>query len=736
MKHIPMKKALFLLCFILIGLNTISAQGNCQDTLYVNLTEPVGIDTVTVDIEVANFNQITSMQWTVDFDPSYLQFIEPENFGLGSLNASNFNITGPGELRFAWFSLTGLGVDLQDGSTIYSLKFASLQTGDTDICFTNDPLVIEISQVVDGNVFEMCMSEDCSSIPLNGALHQGNITAITQGSCANPITTANAQDWIVHIFNDDNEYMVSPNTQGFYSKLVVPGTYTTTVIPPNYLWSVCDNNVSGSSSEDGDIALVDFQAVPFQLCPELHVDVSTPFLRRCFDNFYSVDYCNQGSEIAEDAYIEIELDPAFTVSNVYHPNFDITGNILTLNVGDVAPLECGKIQFDLLLDCDTELGTTKCVEAHIFPDTICAIDPAWSGASIEVYGECESDSVRFFIENVGDMDMLMPVDFIVTEDDVMFEEGQIDLATSELTSVAYEANGSTYRINVNQVNLHPGLSSPTTAIEACGTNSNGTFSLGYVNMFPNDDQDNFVAIDCQQVIGSYDPNDKRGYPLGYRDEHYIKANTDIKYHIRFQNIGTDTAFRVVIVDTLSEHLDVSTIRPGASSHSYEFELRDREVRFIFDQINLVDSTTNEPGSHGFVKFSISQVPNNPDGTLILNAADIYFDFNDPVRTNTTDHLIGSDFIESVISGIKNLLQDEQILVRPHPVVDFSEIEILDTDLNNLEFTLMSITGQRIFEAPMNDNRLSIQKGDLKAGVYLYQVSHKGKQISVGKLIVQ
>ena len=107
--------------------------------------------------------------------------------------------------------------------------------------------------------------------------------------------------------------------------------------------------------------------------------------------------------------------------------------------------------------------------------------------------------------------------------------------------------------------------------------------------------------------------------------------------IRFQNTGTDTAYRVVVLDTLSTYLDIETIRLGMSSHNYRFFVDGNEdfqvLRFEFENINLPDSTTDEPASNGFIKFKINQKANNAIGTLIKNSAAIYFDFNSPIITN-------------------------------------------------------------------------------------------------------
>src|SRR5215207_7104874 len=52
------------------------------------------------------------------------------------------------------------------------------------------------------------------------------------------------------------------------------------------------------------------------------------------------------------------------------------------------------------------------------------------------------------------------------------------------------------------------------------------------------------------VTGSFDPNDISVSPLGFDTEGYITNDELLKYSIRFQNTGNDTAFTVVVVDTL------------------------------------------------------------------------------------------------------------------------------------------------------------------------------------------
>lgn len=143
------------------------------------------------------------------------------------------------------------------------------------------------------------------------------------------------------------------------------------------------------------------------------------------------------------------------------------------------------------------------------------------------------------------------------------------------------------------------------------------------------------------VACAYDPNDKEGLPVGMGDGHYVPAGTVLTYRIRFQNTGNFPAERVEIVDQLDvDQLNLSTFTPLHSSHAMVTELSETgEVRFIFDNIQLPDSTSNEPESHGYVFYSIRINEDAQHNELISNVANIYFDANPPIITNETEHRV-------------------------------------------------------------------------------------------------
>jgi uncharacterized repeat protein (TIGR01451 family) len=275
---------------------------------------------------------------------------------------------------------------------------------------------------------------------------------------------------------------------------------------------------------------------------------------------------------------------------------------------------------------------------------------------------------------------------------------------------------------------------PTAFVEGCRTASNLPFSTGFATRFPNDDKALNIDVDCQQIQGAFDPNDKTGFPTGYKNEHFIAQNQDIEYLIRFQNTGTDTAFTVVIRDTISEKLDISSIEFGAGSHVYEPEIYGKGIlKFTFSNIQLVDSFKNEPKSHGFVKYRIKQQKDLAFGTKIYNSAGIYFDFNEPVLTNKTLHTVGGkDIISATIE--KNLVPNFPIKISPNPFNEKAIFKIPSAISG--DFELLDITGKVLRKERIEGTSFEFHRNGLAAGIYLFKISTDGRPLSIGKLVVQ
>lgn len=141
----------------------------------------------------------------------------------------------------------------------------------------------------------------------------------------------------------------------------------------------------------------------------------------------------------------------------------------------------------------------------------------------------------------------------------------------------------------------------------------------------------------EELRCAIDPNDKQVSPNrpDSTNSNFTQLDETLRYTIRFQNTGNDTAFTVRIEDVLAPELDLETFRPLAASHPYTVSIDDeRRVVFLFKDILLPDSTTNLLLSQGFVTFEINTFPDLEDFTTVENTVGIFFDFNRPVITNT------------------------------------------------------------------------------------------------------
>ncbi len=136
------------------------------------------------------------------------------------------------------------------------------------------------------------------------------------------------------------------------------------------------------------------------------------------------------------------------------------------------------------------------------------------------------------------------------------------------------------------------------------------------------------------VINGYDPNDKKVYPPGECIPHYIDLGQKLLYTVRFQNTGNASAINVQLNDSISEFLDIHSMRILHATHDMHAEvLPNNFVQFVFNDINLPDSTSQPFGSIGHIIFEIEQLPALFDETVIDNEVAIYFDFNPPIYTN-------------------------------------------------------------------------------------------------------
>lgn len=225
------------------------------------------------------------------------------------------------------------------------------------------------------------------------------------------------------------------------------------------------------------------------------------------------------------------------------------------------------------------------------------------------------------------------------------------------------------------------------------------------------EEDNSFTLN-QTVIGSYDPNDitcLEGNQVLIGD-----ADKYLHYLIRFQNTGTANAININVENTLDNKLDWTTMQLESMSHNGRVEINNgNDVKFIFTNINLHDSTTDEPNSHGFIAYKIKSLANVDTGDIVNNTANIYFDFNQPITTNTAS----TQFVD-VLSVVEN--DAAKFNIYPNPTTSLLEIKG-NTMIENV--SLIDING-RVLKAFNYENPSLFVKLDLTeltSGIYFLRI---------------
>ena len=563
--------------------------------------------------------------------------------------------------------------------------------------------------------------------PCNTSFIKGNVKLDQNNNCQYDVSDKNKVKSIIEIL--PGPIYGTTDNNGFYKVFLPPNNYQVNSKTLNLYEEFCANNVSVNLV---DSAQVNFISKPLINCPYMTVNLATSILRRCFDNTFQVNYCNLGTATAKDALVKVTFDNQYmTYKSASIPLFAQNGGELTFKVGDVAAQECKNFSIVLNVNCNnTILGQTHCVAAKIYPDSLCKpID----NPKIVAKAQCDNQNVIFTLKNIGTKAMNVSKNYFVIEDEVIYKQGNFKLNPNESIEVKMAANGKTYRIQAEAENAI--FQKATAFLEACGTNSQGKFSTGFVNMFSNEDGDLTTDVHCRQSVGSYDPNEKIAIPTGYKDARIIDRGVDLDYILHFQNEGTDTAFTVILRDDLDKSLDVNTLRAGASSHPYDWKISGTGLlEFTFNKINLTTKKQNEALSQGFVSFKIAQKKDLPLGTIIKNQADIYFDFNPAIKTNQVFHTIGKDFIK--VTAIKNpIFEKMEVNVYPNPTDYEATFDIRGIENQDFKIKIFDISGKLQREEKHNQQRFIFKKESLQTGIYFYQIESNGQWIANGKLII-
>ena len=293
-----------------------------------------------------------------------------------------------------------------------------------------------------------------------------------------------------------------------------------------------------------------------------------------------------------------------------------------------------------------------------------------------------------------------------------FDDSKLQLLTASETVASETAN----TLNFDFTDLNPFerrtidlefnvFAPPTTNID------DELVATASVNPVSGDEtEDNNVFTLEQIVIGSYDPND---IAVLEGEEIFIEeADKYLHYLIRFQNTGTASAINVRVETQLDAELDWTTMQLESLSHTGRVEItNETDVSFIFNNINLPDSTNDEPNSHGYIAFKIKPKADVEVGDVFSGVAAIYFDFNPPIITNT----VTTTIVEPLNVEEFN---PESINLFPNPAKDNLEITSNQIITNLI---LIDINGRVLKSIAISNRDYNLDISSLSKGVYFLEV---------------
>ncbi len=238
----------------------------------------------------------------------------------------------------------------------------------------------------------------------------------------------------------------------------------------------------------------------------------------------------------------------------------------------------------------------------------------------------------------------------------------------------------------------------------------------------NTEDDNSYTFD-QTVIGSYDPNDIQ--VLEGEEIYFEEVDDYLHYIIRFQNTGTADAINVIVENELDDNLDWNTLQLQTFSHDNRVEITDGYlVKFIFDNIHLPDSLSNEPASHGYITYKIKPKNTLGIGDFVNNTAAIFFDFNPPIITNTVTTTV-----------VENLNTQEisfgSLKIYPNPTDD---ILFISSSIPITEVTIFNSIGQRIIDTIDKNGVRNLNVSTLASGIYFVRLKSESGSLIFKKII--
>jgi hypothetical protein len=615
------------------------------------------------------------------------------------------------------------------------------QTFDATLLVPNQSYYLQIDGL-SGSQCEFDLSYPSTQVSANFGTVRGNVLWDKNSDCQKDGNDFLLKDALL-VFKKSatDSVFTSVDKNGFYELSLPLGTYETytSVGGEKRLWKNCAFSKNLTLSVPNAIVNKDFLLQKEKDCSIIETDLIANAFVANEKTSLVVKYKNIGTAKANNAIAKVSLDPSLFMVNVSKP-FAKNNNIITVALGNLEAQESGS--FTISVKNANNLTNAQAIvnKAEMSPDAVCFDNPAWTGGEIQIFATCEKDSVRFSAQINGAVKT--PINGIIIEDDIMmFTKKNITTLNPKDSVVVFTtpATGKTYRLEVDQTINYPQRSMPSVTVEGCRKGNSGSFSVGYYNQFSQDDADFAKDIDVRETETTIASASKIASPKGVSTERYIAQNQDIEYFIRFKNKELNPVKQLYIVDTLSESMDLSTLRMGAANLPFEYEVTGKNLlQFKLSDALIYGEQVNADSAEFFVKYRISQKKDLPLGTLIQSRAAIFTNLAvNLILTEKTQHKVGKDFLKIKVASQEVFLQGVEVAVFPNPFSENAEIIVkgLSNSDDLLTLQIIDNQGKIIEKQEQTGSIFAIKNNHWAKGVYFYHIHNRKQKLASGKFIV-
>ncbi|WP_339837270.1 T9SS type A sorting domain-containing protein, partial [uncultured Flavobacterium sp.] len=473
-------------------------------------------------------------------------------------------------------------------------------------------------------------------------------------------------------------------------------------------------NLQYICADEEDIAMVQQKIIQFGLT-NCHVNSYCSFTPN--GTFYEIKGVTKLDSNVNGCDVN---DINFPNLNFSITNGTVTGSLISNTTGNYSiPVQAGTHTITPVLENPTYFNISPASFVANFPTQISPLNQDFCVTANGVHHDVE---VTFVPTNPARPGFDANYTIIYKNKGNQVENGAITLDFNDAVLDFISANQllTTQSVNSlawNYINLQPleartidlvfNVNSPTeTPAVNIGDQLNYTATI---TPLTNDEflNDNYSSLK-QIVVGSYDPNDKtciEGTTIGPD-----MIGQYVHYVIRFENTGTYPAENIVVKDMIDlAKFDVNTLMPLHSSHDFVTRIAGNKGEFIFEGINLpFDDANND----GYIAFKIKTLPTLVVGDTFSNDANIYFDYNFPITTNTFTTTIE-------VLKVKDFDFGTHFTLYPNPVKDVLNFQSKDNTLIS-SIEIYNTLGQVVLAVP---NAVStVDVSNLHSGNYFVKVN--------------